>query len=318
MSAPLRVAFARPENQRARDDGFDVEADALEALGVEPLWLSLDAVVEDRLGEILESLALVGGEILLRSWMLSQSDYASLYQTLADHGLLLVTTPYQYEAAHHLPQYFDAIEAHTAPTHWIEGFDLDEAWDAASRLRGPRMIKDYVKSAKEDWDAFYIAPDITRAEFDALCRRFIEHRGEHLEGGLVFRAMQALAPLPVDRGGTPAFDEYRLFYRGSERIAAAPYYGVDGGAWDFARFDEVAREIKSDFFTIDVARLVDGSWTIIEVGDGAVSSLPQLLDPRSFYRRLLIRIAIGRESSSSAPAVTEPDKNTRRSRGLRL
>ena len=40
------------------------------------------------------------------------------------------------------------------------------------------------------------------------------------------------------------------------------------------------------FFTMDVARRVDGEWLIVELGDGEVAGLPDGADPAAFYRAL--------------------------------
>ena len=52
---------------------------------------------------------------------------------------------------------------------------------------------------------------------------------------------------------------------------------------DAARWKRIANRFKSPFITIDVAFLTDGSWKIVEVGDGGVSGLPTGLDPERFY-----------------------------------
>ena len=52
------------------------------------------------------------------------------------------------------------------------------------------------------------------------------------------------------------------------------------------RWEMVAARFSSSFMTIDVAHLQDGSWKIVEVGDGGVSGLPVGLDPERFYGAL--------------------------------
>ena len=45
-------------------------------------------------------------------------------------------------------------------------------------------------------------------------------------------------------------------------------------------------KIQSDFFTIDVAEKSDGSWTIIETGDGQVSGLSPGQNELEFYNQI--------------------------------
>ena len=290
----MRVLFCRPSSPQQQPDGFDLEADALEELGVEPLWIRAEAVVDDQLDDELAELPEDCGPTLLRSWMLREAEYERLYDSLSERGCYLVNDASAYAAAHYLPNYHAAIEDWAAPTRWIDGTDLDEAWEVARELGPPPyLLKDHVKSAKEDWAACFIPAGADRARFDEVCSRFIEHRGESFERGLVFRLLLPLAPLPPGPSGQAIHDEYRLFFWHGSLLAAAPYHDVPGDHTDFSRFEALGPGIASDFFTVDVARLTTGGWAVIEVGDGAVSTLPPVMDPREFYRALLDRVEGG-------------------------
>lgn len=286
----MRVVFCRPSGEQAQEDGFDVEARALEELGVEPVWIEMEAVVDDRLDAALDGVPQGAGATLLRSWMLTEEEYERLYEALSERGYHLVNDPTAYAAAHYLPNYLEAIEDHTAPTRWIDGTDLDEAWAAARELGDPPFIlKDHVKSAKEDWSVSMIPAGAGRPEFDRICRSFISHRGDRFERGLVFRKLLPLAPLPGGTADQPLFDEYRLFFFDGELVAASPYYDAEGTRTDFAEFSWIGDAIDSRFFTADLARLVDDSWVVLEVGDGGVSTMPALMDPREVYDAIVGR-----------------------------
>ncbi len=45
--------------------------------------------------------------------------------------------------------------------------------------------------------------------------------------------------------------------------------------------------MQSRFFTMDVAKRIDGKWMIIELGDGQVAGLPEKVDIIDFYQALL-------------------------------
>ena len=49
---------------------------------------------------------------------------------------------------------------------------------------------------------------------------------------------------------------------------------------------EKYRMLDSPFYTVDYAELKDGTWKIIEVGDGSVSGLSDGQDPEHFFRTL--------------------------------
>ena len=52
------------------------------------------------------------------------------------------------------------------------------------------------------------------------------------------------------------------------------------------QFSDVAARVRSRFFTMDVARKVNGEWTIVELGDGQVAGLPDNADVSRFYSGL--------------------------------
>jgi hypothetical protein len=43
---------------------------------------------------------------------------------------------------------------------------------------------------------------------------------------------------------------------------------------------------------LDIAQCADGSWMIIELGDGQVSGLPDSLAPDIFYQKLVERVGL--------------------------
>ena len=69
-----------------------------------------------------------------------------------------------------------------------------------------------------------------------------------------------------------------------------------GGAWSLFSFEALVERNapdkalrRFDFFTMDIAERADGSWMIIELGDGQVAGLPERLLPVDFYRALASR-----------------------------
>ncbi|HVF84662.1 MAG TPA: ATP-grasp domain-containing protein, partial [Abditibacteriaceae bacterium] len=51
-------------------------------------------------------------------------------------------------------------------------------------------------------------------------------------------------------------------------------------------FEKLARNIRSNFFSMDVAQTRSGEWIVIELGDGQVAGLPSPKDVEPFYKRL--------------------------------
>jgi hypothetical protein len=87
----------------------------------------------------------------------------------------------------------------------------------------------------------------------------------------------------------PLAEEYRIFCLDGTPLYMARYW--DAGA--FTRppppsdlFGDVARTVRSRFFTMDVARRRDGNWMIVELGDAQVAGLPEAANPEEFYAEL--------------------------------
>ena len=108
---------------------------------------------------------------------------------------------------------------------------------------------------------------------------------------LVFREFVEFKPLaehPASR--MPLIKEYRFFYLNSALIDIVRYWDIDGYQDDDMPptdlFADVAKHVKSRFFTMDVAQRPDGEWMIIELGDAQVAGLPQSTNVDIIYRAL--------------------------------
>ena len=199
--------------------------------------------------------------------------------------------PSAFETATYLPEYLPGIADITFPSRWIWGTDLDEAWDIAQQLgEGPWVVKDHVKSAKDQWhDAFFIPADVTRQRFDAICENLIDIRGDRFERGLVFRKYIPLERMIHDQPGRVVYNEHRLLFWEGELVAHAPYFDIDAPPLDLRHFHHIGDRVDSPFFAADVARTEQGDWMVVEINDGGSVVLPQLLDPRRLYRQILKR-----------------------------
>ncbi|MGH7137996.1 MAG: ATP-grasp domain-containing protein, partial [Pirellulales bacterium] len=120
--------------------------------------------------------------------------------------------------------------------------------------------------------------------------RFIELQDDDLNEGLVFREFVEFEPLAMhSKSGMPLTREYRIFFFDGRPIFSAEYWdeGDYGGlAAPLDRFTQVAANVQSRFFTMDVAKRRDGDWMIVELGDGQVAGLPETADVAAFYRAL--------------------------------
>jgi hypothetical protein len=229
---------------------------------------------------------------LYRGWMLRPVHYERLYAALSARHVQLINDPEAYRHAHHFPESFDVIAAHTPASVWLPT-DGDVSTDRvmeALRPFGTRpvVIKDFVKSQKHYWaEACFIPSASDRQAVERVVSRFLALQGPDLEGGLVFREFLDLAPVAThSRSGMPLTKEYRLFFLDGELIYTVRYWDegdYTGGVPPPDLFTDVARAARSRFFTMDVAQRRDGEWIIIELGDGQVAGLPEAANVHAFY-----------------------------------
>lgn len=87
----------------------------------------------------------------------------------------------------------------------------------------------------------------------------------------------------------PLTKEFRIFFLDGQPIFWTPYWeeaDYQGLMPPLDRFAAVAGDVRSRFFTMDVAQRRDGDWLIVEVGDAQVAGLPEHADVDEFYKVL--------------------------------
>jgi hypothetical protein len=144
---------------------------------------------------------------------------------------------------------------------------------------GPVVLKDYVKSQKHYWaEACFIPAVNDEAAVRRVVRRFLELQGEDLNEGLVFREFVPLKVVGLHpKSGLPLAAEFRIFWLRGEPVLVHRYWGeltIFDSEVPLEAFRSIVAKIPSRFFTMDVAIKDDGSWTIVELGDGQVAGLP--------------------------------------------
>ena len=120
---------------------------------------------------------------------------------------------------------------------------------------------------------------------------YLSRLGNAINEGLVFREFIEFELLAQhSKTGMPLTKEFRIFFFDAERIYSVEYWeegNYQGIFPPFAQFCQVAKAVQSRFFTMDVAKRIDGSWMIIELGDGQVAGLPDKVDIIDFYQAVL-------------------------------
>lgn len=227
-------------------------------------WFNEDKLVLDQ--PIAEPCAAI-----YRGWMMKPEKYSDFYSQLNDKGIKLITSPSEYEHFHIFPNVYPKIVSDTAKMIVFpdgNNLDVEELKKTFKRF----MIKDYVKSVKGTSFPKY---------FDEQMEKFYNYRGDLYTGGICVKEY-----LSLKRYGDRT-NEYRVFYINGE-VATISRNSGQGNYAPLPPQDliEKYKNLGSPYYTIDYAEIDDGSWKILEAGDGQVSGLSDNQDYYSYYRTL--------------------------------
>jgi ATP-grasp domain, R2K clade family 3 len=244
-----------PLDQRMPDALFLPEHDAARARGFEASIFSFEEFERGRF--TLRPPARPGETVLYRGWMLNLDGYARLTDALAPMSVRMTTSLESYGAAHHLPRWYPLVKELTAETLIFES-DADFG-TALAQLNWPGyFVKDYVKSLTTGAGSLVAAPENVAHVVSQLKK----YRGE-IEGGVCIRRREEYL----------ADSERRYF------VARGQAFSSDATPVP-AIVQSCASRVASPFFSVDVARRLDGELRIIEIGDGQVSDRKEWSAPR--------------------------------------
>ena len=232
----------------------------------------------------------LGSEILdkpykaiYRGWMMQPEKYKRFYNALAAQNIQLETTPEEYETLHIFLNVYELIKEDTAkilcfPLH--KEIDVKIIKTSFKRF----MVKDFVKSVKGTDFPKCFDENVTQEEFNQWMEVFYKYRGNLLTGGIVIKEF---LPLKKYNGVT---NEWRAFYYDGKLMNCSMNAGQMNCCPEPPKELLNRYSLPSRFYTMDYAELEDGTWKIIEVGDGQVSGL-SISQSRSqmesaFYREL--------------------------------
>ena len=293
------VFFCNPMDRKKVDMEYEFEYKIAEKLGFKIELIDYETLVAN--DDPKESVKFVNTyskvkQGIFRGWMLRPAFYEKLYSALIDKNIKLVNDPDEYRNCHYIPYAYKFIKDYTPKTVWIERDkveqDMNFVFDAIKVFgNSPIIVKDYVKSRKYDWnEACFISNAGDNKKVSGVLKRFIELQGEDLNEGIVFRKFVELEFLAKhSRSSLPLSKEFRLFFLNGELLQVIHYW--DEGDYgdlepDLNDFTNIAENIESNFFTMDIAKEVNGKWIILELGDGQVSWLPKTVNVYDFYKSI--------------------------------
>jgi len=238
---------------------------------------------EDPVFPFIDKDGLLLNKTIYRGWMMKPDEYSSFYHSLCNNGLLLINSPDQYNHLHIFKNSYESVKEDAPKTVFfssINEINLEELNKSFKRF----MIKDFVKSVKgTDFPPFFEQP--SKEEFDYWMEKFIIYRGSLFTGGIQIKEyldLKMYDNLP---------NEYRVFYGGGNILSIC----ANSNQPSFAKkinMDLVYkyRNLNSQFYTIDFIECKDGTFKVIETGDGGVSGLSYQQEESSFYRAIQFAI----------------------------
>ncbi|MEU9113584.1 ATP-grasp domain-containing protein [Streptomyces sp. NPDC048483] len=284
---PLFLLSGDPLRPRRSDPHFAAEAAAVRTAGAATVVLDHEALVARDAAAAVSRVPRDAGPAWYRGWMLPADRYAALAAALIDRGCGLLTSPAAYRAAHELPGWYATFRALTPESAWLPWTPGRAPEDAAlARLAGPFgdrpvVVKDWVKSRKHEWEeAAYVPNAADTGRLASVVGRFLALQEEFLTGGVVLRAFE-----DFDR----TVGEARVWWVDGEPVLTGPHPDTPQlcPAPDLTHLAPLVRELGARFLTTDLALRTDGSWRVVEVGDGQVSGLPTGADHRALFEALV-------------------------------
>jgi hypothetical protein len=233
--------------------------------------------------------------VIYRGWMLPPNQYTVLYNALLKKNFKLINSAEQYKNCHYLPDSLRFISNRTPKTVFEQYENESSIGKLIEKTKvfgdKPVIIKDYVKSEKHDWEtACFVSNASEIVKLKQIINNFIALRGKYLNEGIVVREFIQLNDLAIhSKSGMPLTEEYRLFFCNKRLVGIYDYW--EEGQYKLEKpgtkeFEDIAKEIDSNFFSMDIARQKNGELIIIELGDGQVAGLPDKVNRNEFYNQV--------------------------------
>lgn len=217
---------------------------------------------------------------VMRGWMMKPEQYTVFYEKLYSHNIRLITTPEEYTLMHIFPNIYSVFGDDTAK---MKIFPLYEQVDIESikKTFDRFMVKDFVKSVKGTEFPRFFDSSVTQEKFNEYMEVFYKYRGDLLTGGICIKEFLDLKYYDKKT------NEYRVFYINNKIASVSRNSGQEQYTnQPPAELLEKYSNLSSCYYTIDYAELSDGTWKVIEAGDGSVSGLSENQNIYSYFRTL--------------------------------
>jgi hypothetical protein len=287
MSSDLHILFPSDYFDKRRIDAeYLNEYNIASSLGFKCHLFNYDEFIG---GESLKlNGASVSGEMtvaLYRGWMISVNKYNYLYDELRKHyNIVLLNSPENYNECYHFDNAYKHLIEYTPKILMVNNIFNFNVSILKEHFYDYFMMKDNVKSVKGEKFPNKIPVTISNSEFDALALDFITKRGTLYTGQIMLKQFVELKKYDNTT------NEWRAFYFYGKLLTinrnSNQKFSAKSPSIELLNIEE-STNLKSLFYTIDFAETSDGTWIVIETGDGGVSGLSPLQNILEFYSKIL-------------------------------
>lgn len=275
-----------PFNIKEVDDNFKNEYEVCKTLGIEFFFFDHDLLVDEdelKFFGIKES-----SMVILRGWMLKPAQYERLFNSLKEKECYLFNTLDSYAQCHYLRNSYKYIEPYTAKTLFSDKFDKQTLREMFDQFENGIILKDYVKSEKHVPGLFFIPKSTTHSQLETVVGKFIEARGKLFNEGIAFREFVELKKYDGE------VNEWRMFVFNKKVASTEQNSNINTHINKISKppedlIQKLAGELSkaSYFYTVDFAEKADGTWMVVETGDGQVSGLAPNQNPIGLYNHFI-------------------------------
>ncbi len=144
------------------------------------------------------------------------------------------------------------------------------------------MVKDFVKSEKStDFPKYFNSDELSEEDFSHWLKVFKEYRSKLYTGGICIKEY-----VDLKKYGEHT-NEWRVFYMNGNILSVSKNFGQRNFTIEVPKPQiERYKKLPGPFYTVDYAELADGSWKILEAGDGHVSGLSDNQYAKAFFRAI--------------------------------
>ena len=262
------------------DEDLQSEYDAVKETGLfDVVLFGYDKWVNEEI-LILDETPTTMRKAIMRGWMMKPEQYEKFYRLLIANNIELVTKPNDYNQMHIFPNAYSLFGKDTAAMEvypLYEQINVEEIKKHFSRF----MIKDFLKSVKGTAFPKFFDTSITQEKFDEWMKVFYNYRGNLLTGGICVKEFLDLKFY----GNRP--NEYRVFYACGEIVTISRNSGqLNYTSEPTNELIVKYSNLPSCYYTVDYSELEDGTWKVIEAGDGSVSGLSENQNAEQYFRAL--------------------------------